>query len=160
MIKLNISPKQLERAKEMYQFNALKNSVTEGKSNIYGAIGEVMVYDHFKDKFDVEFENTFDYDLIINGNTIEIKTKKTSNIAISEEYNVNIFATSKHQMCDYYFFTIVTDDFKLCYLLGYLKKIDFYKIATFANKGDSDGPYFKFTADCYNVKIKDLIKFQ
>ena len=74
MIKLSISPEQLERAKEMYQFNALKNSVTEGKSNIYGAIGEVMVYDHFKDKFDVEFENTFNYDLIINGNTIEIKT--------------------------------------------------------------------------------------
>ena len=47
MIRLNISPEQLQRAKEMYEFNALKNSVTEGKSNIYGAIGEVMVYDYF-----------------------------------------------------------------------------------------------------------------
>lgn len=160
MIILNISPEQLQRAKEMYEFNALKNSVTEGKSNIYGAIGEVMVYDHFKDTFDVELENTFDYDLLINGKRIEVKTKKTSNIVVNEEYNVNIFATSTKQMCDYYFFTIVTDDFKVCYLLGYLKRFDFYKIATFAKKGEPDGPNFNFRADSYSVKIKDLIKFQ
>lgn len=160
MIRLNISPEQLQRAKEMYEFNALKNSVTEGKSNIYGAIGEVMVYDYFKDTFDVQLENTFDYDLIINGKRIEVKTKKTSNIVVNEEYNVNIFATSTKQMCDYYFFTIVTDDFKVCYLLGYLKRFDFYKIATFAKKGQPDGPNFNFRADSYSVKIKDLIKFQ
>jgi hypothetical protein len=160
MIRLNISPEQLQRAKEMYEFNALKNSVTEGKSNIYGAIGEVMVYDHFKDTFDVELENTFDYDLLINGKRIEVKTKKTSNIVVNEEYNVNIFATSIKQMCDYYFFTIVTDDFKVCYLLGYLRRFDFYKIATFAKKGEPDGPNFNFRADSYSVKIKDLIKFQ
>ena len=160
MIRLNISPEQLQRAKEMYEFNALKNSVTEGKSNIYGAIGEVMVYDHFKDTFDVELENTFDYDLLINGKRIEVKTKKTSNIVANEEYNVNIFATSIKQMCDYYFFTIVTDDFKVCYLLGYLRRFDFYKIATFAKKGEPDGPNFNFRADSYSVKIKDLIKFQ
>lgn len=160
MIRLNISPEQLQRAKEMYEFNALKNSVTEGKSNIYGAIGEVMVYDYFKDTFDVELENTFDYDLLINGKRIEVKTKKTSNIVVNEEYNVNIFATSIKQMCDYYFFTIVTDDFKVCYLLGYLKRFDFYKIATFAKKGEPDGPNFNFRADSYSVKIKDLIKFQ
>lgn len=160
MIRLNISPEQLQRAKEMYEFNALKNSVTEGKSNIYGAIGEVMVYDHFKDTFDVELENTFDYDLLINGKRIEVKTKKTSNIGVNEEYNVNIFATSIKQMCDYYFFTIVTDNFKVCYLLGYLRRFDFYKIATFAKKGEPDGPNFNFRADSYSVKIKDLIKFQ
>ena len=160
MIRLNISPEQLQRAKEMYEFNALKNSVTEGKSNIYGAIGEVMVYDHFKDTFDVELENTFDYDLLINGKRIEVKTKKTSNIVVNEEYNVNIFATSIKQMCDYYFFTIVTDDYKVCYLLGYLRRFDFYKIATFAKKGEPDGPNFNFRADSYSVKIKDLIKFQ
>jgi hypothetical protein len=160
MIRLNISPEQLQRAKEMYEFNALKNSVTEGKSNIYGAIGEVMVYDYFKDTFDVELENTFDYDLLINGKRIEVKTKKTSNIVVNEEYNVNIFATSIKQMCDYYFFTIVTDDFKVCYLLGYLRRFDFYKIATFAKKGEPDGPNFNFRADSYSVKIKDLIKFQ
>ena len=160
MIRLNISPEQLQRAKEMYEFNALKNSVTEGKSNIYGAIGEVMVYDYFKDTFDVKLENTFDYDLLINGKRIEVKTKKTSNIVVNEEYNVNIFATSIKQMCDYYFFTIVTDDFKVCYLLGYLRRLDFYKIATFAKKGEPDGPNFNFRADSYSVKIKDLIKFQ
>ena len=165
MIKLEITPEELKRAKEMYQFNALKNSVTEGKSNIYGAIGEVMVFNYFKntywkDRFDVKLENTFDYDLLINGKRIEIKTKKASNLPISEDYNVNIFATSMKQMCDYYFFTIVTDDFKLCYLLGYLRRFDFYKIATFAKKGQPDGPNFNFRADSYSVKIKDLIKFQ
>lgn len=42
---IEISEDQIDRAKKLYQFNELKGSITKGKSNIYGALGEIIIYD-------------------------------------------------------------------------------------------------------------------
>ncbi len=34
---INISEEQIERAKKLYTFGKLKGSITEGKSNLFGA---------------------------------------------------------------------------------------------------------------------------
>jgi hypothetical protein len=47
MIRLKISKDQVSRAKELYPFGHLKGSITKGKSNIYGSLGEVVVHDYF-----------------------------------------------------------------------------------------------------------------
>ena len=47
MITVSIEEVQIEKAKKLYSFNALRGSITKGKSNIYGALGEVIVSDYF-----------------------------------------------------------------------------------------------------------------
>jgi hypothetical protein len=47
---IEISKEQIERAKKLYPFKELKGSITKGKSNIYGALGEIIIYDINKKK--------------------------------------------------------------------------------------------------------------
>ena len=50
MIKIKISDAQRARAKELYEFNVLKGSVTKGEGNEVGALGEIIVMDYYGDK--------------------------------------------------------------------------------------------------------------
>ena len=47
-IELKVSSSQLMRAEKLYDFSSLKNSITKGDSQMYGAIGEVVVMDYLK----------------------------------------------------------------------------------------------------------------
>ena len=63
---INISEQQRQRAKQLYEFKTLKGSVTGGKGNIYGALGEIIVHDYYKDKGnEVKHIGNYDYDLLI-----------------------------------------------------------------------------------------------
>jgi hypothetical protein len=67
MKEINISEEQIERAKKLYSFGELKGSITKGKSNLFGAIGEIVIFDIYTAKgYKVDFNSTFDYDLIID----------------------------------------------------------------------------------------------
>jgi hypothetical protein len=41
MITVCISEEQIARAKKLYSFDELNNSITKGKGNLFGAIGEI-----------------------------------------------------------------------------------------------------------------------
>lgn len=158
MLKLGISNHQIDRAKKLYEFGALKNSITKGKSNIYGALGEIVVMDFFKEKgSDIIEESSYDYDMIINSKKIDVKTKRTT-VEPKENYNCSVAAVNTKQDTDYYLFVRITEDKKTAYILGAIKKSEFFKNATFNKKGEPDGNGFSFRDDCYNLKIKDLHK--
>ena len=156
MIQINVTPDQVQRAKKLYPFESLKGSITNGKGNIYGEIGEILIYDYFKHR-DTIFKSTYDYDLIIDGYKIDVKTKHTT-VPPQSNYNCSISAYNTHQDCDYYFFCRVMKDLSIGYLLGYISKQDFYQKATFNKKGEMDGN-FAFKDDCYNLAIKQLHPF-
>ena len=42
---IKISKEQIERAKKLYPFQKLRGSITKGKGNLIGAVGEIIVYD-------------------------------------------------------------------------------------------------------------------
>jgi hypothetical protein len=156
MITVNITPEQLERAKSIYMFGALTNSITKGESNQYGAIGEVIVNDYFKAKGkDVNHVGHYDYDLVINGLKVDVKTKKVAKLDI-----VNVLASipiyNTHQKCDYYIFCQVTADASLGYILGFIPKDEYFSKAFFRKKGDVDTNGFVFKSDCYNMKVENL----
>ncbi len=65
MIEIEITEEQRKRAKELYEFNVLKGSVTKGKGNEVGALGEVIVLDYFSKKTETEYVGSYDYDMII-----------------------------------------------------------------------------------------------
>ena len=63
---IKIQKEQIERAEKLYTFKELRGSITKGESNIYGALGEIVIYDiNKKNGLNVDFNSTYDYDLII-----------------------------------------------------------------------------------------------
>jgi hypothetical protein len=160
MKKIEITNNQIERAKKLYLFKELKGSITKGKSNIYGALGEIIVYDYFFNKgFYIDFNSTYDYDLIINEFKIDVKTKRTT-VMPKENYLCSISSFNIKQKCDFYFFCRITEDMKICYLLGYKNKKDFFNQSTFNKKGTLDINGWDFKDDCYNLEISKLNKFK
>lgn len=157
---INITKEQIERAKKLYPFKELKGSITKGNSNIYGALGEIIIYDLSVEKgMDVDFNSTYDYDLIINNYKVDVKTKRTTVIP-KEDYLCSISSFNTTQKCDFYFFLRINENLKECYLIGYKSKGDFFKESSFNKKGTLDVNGWTFKDDCYNIKIKQLNKFK
>lgn len=157
---ITITADQIDRAQELYAFTKLKGSITEGMSNIYGALGEVIVYDLFTERgFTVDFRSTYDYDLIIKGHRVDVKTKRTT-VVPCDTYLCSIPAYNTRQNCDLYFFLRVHESMQECYLLGYIRKDDFFRMAAFNQEGSADVNGWTFKADCYNLEISKLTKFK
>ena len=157
---LDISSSQIERAKQLYPFSKLRGSISSGKSNIYGAIGEIIVHDFFTNNgYDVNFYSTYNYDLIIKDFKIDVKTKKTTVIP-KDDYLCSISSFNTTQNCDYYFFVRVNQNMEQAYLLGYMSKKKFFQKAFFKKKNSIDVNGWTFKDDCYNIKISKLNKFK
>jgi hypothetical protein len=159
MIELQINTQQIERAKQHYEFNELKNSITKGQNNIFGALGEIVFYDYYKNQGkDINHVGSIDYDYKLEGYKIEIKTKKVFQL---DTINVKatVAAYNTRQDCDFYFFIQVSSDMQKAWLLGYMPKVEFYQKATFNKLGEKDTNGFEFKADCYNLKVNDLKRF-
>jgi hypothetical protein len=156
MIELDISDGQLERAKELYSFGALKDSITEGGGNIAGALGEVLVYDYYTARgLSVTIEQHKDYDLIVEGRKVDVKTKRTS-VVPRPDYLCSIAAYNIRQRCDFYYFVRVLEDYSKGYLLGYKDKGHYFANARLAREGEKDVNGWRFKADCYNLEISKL----
>ncbi len=156
-----VTPDQMQRATGFYEFGALRNSITAGRSNVYGAIGEVVFADLFPVWSKVE---SFNHDFIDGrGRTVDIKTKRTTQRP-QPHWNCSSAATSKHQRPDYLMFIRVHEDLSVLWVLGWLPLDEFYDVAVFARRGDPDPEYggapggrgWAFAADCYNVRVDQL----
>jgi hypothetical protein len=154
MIELEVSGDQFIRArKKATDMGRIANSITNGKGNLAGFIGEIVVADHIGAKE----KNTYDYDIIDQvGNTIDVKTKRC-NSEPKSYYDCSIAAHGTKQKCDMYVFVRVLNDLSKAWILGKMMKKDYFKKATHHKKGELDPDNkFRFKADCYNVKIDQL----
>ena len=157
MIKtIKVSEHQINRAKELYPFNDLNGSITNGSSNIYGALGEILVCDEYNG---IQ-KKTFDYDILINNYKIDVKSKKISNDLIPTfNWNATISNFNTRQKCDYYCFVYVCENLKIGFIAGFIGKEDYYNKASFNKKGETDingSTKWNFRADCYNLTINNL----
>lgn len=158
-IELTITPAQIEEAKQLYEFEQLNDSITKGKGNLFGAVGEVVVKDYFPH---AQIVGDYDFDIMIKGFKVDVKTKR-ANYPPQPDELCSVAAANIRQKCDYYFFVRVLENLKTAYLLGYLSKQDFYTKAAFNLKGETDKTSrhgWKFKADCFNIAIKDLHRFK
>ena len=158
MIEINITPEHISEAEQLYEFGSLNNSITKGNSNIFGALGEVII----KDYFNAPIVGHHDYDLIIDRYKIHVKTKR-SNYPPQPDELCSVAAYNIRQQCDFYFFVRVLQDKTKAWLLGYLSKKDFYTKAEFNLKGEQckvSRHGWTYRADCFNIAIKDLNKFK
>ena len=128
IIRIDITDDQRRRAKELYDFNALNHSFTNGRGNMTGALGEIMVFDYYNPQ--LKFDNTFDYDLVtVNNNwRIDVKSKKiTFDYPPSKNFKVGVSTAGKgiKQNCDLYCFTFVHESYQYGYILGWYNKEKF-----------------------------------
>jgi hypothetical protein len=158
VIELKVTSDQLKRAESLYDFGVLKDSITSGKSNIYGALGEVVVDDWLNSNGrSSKIIGDVNFDLLVDGVKVDVKSKKTS-VPPLQNFNCSIAGHNVTQKCDFYIFARVHENKKEAWICGWITKDEFFKKAKFRRKGQPDPvlPAWKFTADCYNLEISKL----
>lgn len=155
MIEVHINEDQIALAyKKAEEMGTIKNSIRVGKGNIVGFLGEII----FADYYGGMISNTYDYDVIINGVKVDVKTKETT-VTPQKDYLCSIAGFNVHQKCDVYYFVRINKGLTKGWLLGGMPKSEYFKKATFNRAGDIDKSSFsgwKFKADCYNLEIYKL----
>ncbi len=158
MKQVNISPRDIERAKSLYDFGALRDSITEGKSNIYGALGEVLfAADYALGGWRHKPSRDYDFTHRYYG-TADVKTKRTT-ATPQPFWNCSVAGTSTHQKCDYYFFIRVHESLERAWMLGWLSRDEFFDRGVYRKKGDPDETSdrgWRYQADCWNVRVDQL----
>jgi hypothetical protein len=155
MIKLQITPGQIERAEKLFSFNKLKNSIKEGEGNLTGAIGEIVAFDYYEqqDKL-VIHSGDFNFDLLIDGSKIEVKTMEV-NATPKEYHECNVSLYNAEQKCDYYLFLNVDSSHSTAHIKGYVSKERFKKIRQLRLKGEKNGS-FEYKCDTFVVLNNQL----
>lgn len=150
---IKISKSFIDKAKsKSNQMGQLRNSITKGAGNIHGFLGEIITAQELK----AEENNTYDYDIKLNGLTIDVKTKRV-NTPPKNFYECSIAALNTKQKCDFYVFTRILKTMESGWILGYLSKEDYFKKATFLKKGMIDPSNgWTVSTDCYNLPISEL----
>lgn len=156
MIEIDITREQIEKAEELFSFRNLKNSITKGESQIYGALGEIVVLDYYK-QYGVhsEYVGSFDYDIIIANKKVDVKTKKVNNPP-QMDHNATIPAVNTFQKTDIYYFVYVLSDMTKAYLIGWLYKEEFFNKAELKRSGEVDRLGWTFKTDTYVTQLKNL----
>ena len=159
MIKIEITDEQILQAQKLYNFKALTNSITQGESQIYGALGEVIAM-HFLRSINkpVQYVGSYDNDLEINGKKIDVKTIRTDKEP-TNDFNLNISAYNTKQETDFYLWCSVSQEMKYGYIIGYLAKDEFYRMAELKKEGEIDYGSWVFKSDTYTTKVKNVKKF-
>ena len=157
MIQIKITPDIIARAKKKAAtVGNLQGSITGSLSHVVGAIGEIIV----ADAIGANESNTYDYDLVRDGERIDVKTKRC-NTRPFPHYDCSEAAHGANQNCDSYIFVRILTDTSRAWILGSIPKQDFYTKATKYKRGDIDPANgFTFKADCYNLPISELSDVQ
>ena len=154
MIEVAITRRMAQDAQRMAdEMGALRNSIREGKGNVYGFLGEMI----FAQVTGGTQRNTYDWDVEMpDGATVDVKTKCVTSPP-KEYYDCSVASIGTQQHCDYYAFVRVLKDLTTGWYLGALTKGQFLERSRFLQAGVKDGDNgWSPTIDCYNVKISDL----
>jgi len=154
---IKIKKEEVDLAKKLsLEMGELNNSITKGRGNIIGFLGEIITANYL----DTKISNTYDYDMIFNNLKIDVKSKRVTTPP-KDYYECSIAALSAKQKCDMYIFTRIKNDYSIGWLLGYLDKKEYFKNAKFLKKGEVDpSNNWKVSVDCYNLPINKLNKME
>jgi hypothetical protein len=160
--RLEFNPAMINQALQWANdLGGIKNSITKGRGNLAGRLGEIALAAHLS----VEVEDHREYDLIHDGESIEVKTKRRT-VPPKGFYEVSVAKTSTHQSPDRYAFISLEFDgktngsyygLKNIWLCGYMKSDEYFKKATHMKKGDRDESNgFTTLVDMFNLRIDQL----
>lgn len=98
---------------------------------------------------------SFEHDLMILGQRIEVKTKKCSSMPRSD-YLCSVAKSSAFQKPDFYCFVRIMDDLSLGWILGFISHTRFYELAFYKRAGEPDKNGWSFKQDCFNIEASAL----
>ena len=150
---IKILETHIEQAEKMSKaMGQLNNSITKGKGNIIGFLGEIIVANYLN----IVLKNTYDYDLVYKNKKIDVKSKRVTTPP-KAYYECSIAALNTKQKCDLYVFTRIKNDLSEGWILGYLEKEKYLTDSKFLKKGEIDSDNgWKVLTDCYNLPINKL----
>ena len=153
MIEVQITNSMRETAHDMSsEMGILSRSITRGQGNVYGFLGELVALDVLGGTH----QNTMDYDILVDGSKIDVKTKKTT-VKPKPDYDCSVADLTRKQNCDYYAFVRVLSDQSVGWFLGVKKAEQYFTDARYIKKGDYDNSNgFTARANCYNMPISAL----
>ena len=153
MIEVQITNSMRETAHDMSsEMGILSRSITRGQGNVYGFLGELVALDVLGGIH----QNTMDYDILVDGSKIDVKTKKTT-VKPKPDYDCSVADLTRKQNCDYYAFVRVLSDQSVGWFLGLKKAEQYFTDARYIKKGDYDNSNgFTARANCYNMSISAL----
>lgn len=153
MIEVIVTDDMISAAKQKaLDMGRLNNSILSGTGNMAGFVGEQIALSILNG----EWSNTYDYDILVDGYKVDVKTKQTT-VKPKPFYECSVANYNTKQLCDVYAFVRVLKDLSKGWYLGSIKKQDYFSKAVYLKKGDID-PSNNFTvrADCYNLRIQEL----
>lgn len=160
MIEVQITDGMLTRAQQKAdEMGKLNKSITGGKGNLAGFIGEEVVHHALGGG---EIVNTHDYDFILNNIMYDVKTKRCKDKPLLH-YECSVAAMNTVQKCDRYIFVRVEYNKQTnelgprAWILGWYDKKEYFDHARYLRKGQRDGDnWFTVKANCYNIPIEAL----
>lgn len=154
MIEVTLTDEMKSNAKRKAdELGVLNNSVTSGRGNYIGFLGEEVARLVLGGKE----ENTFDYDMKVGRKKVEVKTKRTK-YKPKPGYECPLIDTGYRQKCDYYCFVRVDPDKNKAYYLGVISNKGFWSKAKYHKAGSkpTKGAWWRYAAPTYSVTTKDL----
>ena len=160
MIKIDVTQAQIDRAKSRYKFGVLPGSITGGKQNVFGALGEIVVLDYYnKLGKDIQDTPTTDFDFIIDEKKVDVKSRPVNNKPKPfhtfnlPEYSVRL------QKCEFYLVVWIRKDLQFAWIYGYIEKDEFVRLARFYKK-DEPYNYYNGKPSVYHVDTYQIINRQ
>jgi len=155
--------------KKAEMLGSLNNSITQGKGNAAGYLGEEAVASYLNAEIvsSDEGTNKFNHDLILlDGRSAEVKTKRRT-VPPKDFYEVSIAKTSTHQKPDLYIFVSIQfkernkdgayKGVKDIWIVGQKTPEAYFDLAELWTKGKIDSTNnFTTHADMYNLAINKL----
>lgn len=157
MIELSITGVQQKKAQFLYKFYNLSDSITEGRSQIYGALGEILVHDYFHHRgYSMSFSSCYNYDMTVNFHKVEVKTLRIADPPKPNfRYSATVSSTQRQQY-DHIFFVNVLESLQKGWLMGYCSKQEFCSKAQLNLKGTQAENGFVYKADDYTISATQL----
>lgn len=162
MIELPFTPEMVAESRRLAKsMGSIKNSILSGGGNRAGFLGELALARFLG----VERENERNFDLILNGKTIEVKSKRRL-FDPHPSFEGSVALSSSHQHPSYYAFLSLTFEskcgknyagLKSVWLCGFISYSEFMEKSVVWEKGKIDkSNNFETLVNMRNIKYSDL----
>lgn len=142
------------------QMGALRQSVLAGAGNLAGFCGEWLAAASIPR---LVLQHSYDHDAILTLSdesevTLDVKTNRYGRTAPRDYYSADIYESSLHQRCAVYAFVHVTEDYTQGWVIGVVRREDFFAHATKRTKGDVNprNPQERLRATSYSLSYGDI----
>ena len=159
MEEIDITPALLDKARQnsRYIVRNKSASIRGGDGAFIGSIGTAIVADYYGvSVVDSEQWTVAAYDMVIDGDKIEVKTKQRS-VPPKHYYEASVTTQSLHVLDPDYFIFVSLLNLDKAFIMGAVEVNEFYDKATRLSAGDVDpSNNYVVRKDCLNIAYSEL----